>query len=133
MNFTIIISIRMRSISTTRFVALFIGCVIRCVSLLCRLRILHIALTDNSVVHFRLCRGRPCHSLVQSILDVELTDLPVTPNRVFNVGIFATGNRVLTTSVALRDPTAGREVPVYVWDTAIDASSTKSATMSSRV
>lgn len=52
--------------------------------------------------------------------DIELTDLAVTPNRIMSLAIIAVTDRVLTTSVAVRDPIAGREVPFYAWDTAVD-------------
>ena len=52
--------------------------------------------------------------------DIELTDLPSNITRINNVAVFANQNRILTCQVSVRDPTDGREVPIFVWDTALD-------------
>lgn len=53
--------------------------------------------------------------------DIEFTDFPTTPVRILSLAVVADTDRVLTTQVSVRDPGEGRELPIFVWDTAIDA------------
>ena len=56
--------------------------------------------------------------------DVVQTNLPAGIWRVLGIIVLANTNvRSLTAQVSLRDPTAGREVPVYVWDSTNDVQS----------
>jgi len=60
-----------------------------------------------------------------TVFDVVLTDLPAGNWRVFAVVVFANFvDRVGNVMVAMRDPGSGREIPIFLWDTANDAQST---------
>ena len=49
--------------------------------------------------------------------DIVLTDLPAGVSRILGVSVFAdVGSRVNDAAVSLRDPTGGREIPVFLWD-----------------
>ena len=58
-----------------------------------------------------------------SNIGVILTDLPAGPYKIAGVTVLATSAaRVVNVMVALRDGEAGREMPFFVWDTAVDGS-----------
>jgi len=56
-----------------------------------------------------------------TVFDLTLTDLPGTPNRILGVQVIAdVSGRASNAMVAVRDPVAGREFPVWVWDVTDD-------------
>jgi len=49
--------------------------------------------------------------------DLILTDLPAVPTRVLGVVVFSDDDaRISRAMVAIRDPLAEREIPIFVWD-----------------
>jgi len=49
--------------------------------------------------------------------DIILTDLPATPSRVLGVTVVTdVAGRVSTAAILIRDAGAGREMPIFVWD-----------------
>ena len=62
-------------------------------------------------------------ALAQSVaFDIVVTDLPADIFRVLGVSVLAEApaNQVTDCNVSLRDPTNGRELPIFVWNTAQD-------------
>jgi len=57
--------------------------------------------------------------------DLTITDLPASVSRILNMAIVMQigdlGSRVGRATVAIRSAVQGREVPVYVWDNALDS------------
>lgn len=53
-------------------------------------------------------------------IDVIFADLPAVPWRILGVVVFVTADRVDHCSLNFRDPVAGREIPFWYWDSAVD-------------
>jgi len=64
-------------------------------------------------------------ALLQSVTwDLLITDLPPAISRILGVAVFANvAARTTHAQVSVRDPVAGRELPIWAWNTAIDAES----------
>ena len=53
--------------------------------------------------------------------NIVATDLPAGPFRIFGIFVFVdTASRILMAAVSLRNPTTGREIPLFVWDSGDD-------------
>lgn len=68
-------------------------------------------------------RRRTTGAIAQNIaFDQLLTDLPTTPTRILGVAVISNNvTRLNNVSLAAQDPIALREVPFWVWDSAIAA------------